>query len=126
MSLAKWVELYVCGGRHSKLGQLIENALSEELRGRLNVAQRPRAGAAVLGRYQATSLRIQSEFKLYYGVSNERLHIRGGNDQIPCLLGKKLGDAVQTGTALIAVTSMEGWKGAAVADPRFQGFRRGL
>ncbi len=42
MSLADWVEKHVRpGGRASKLGQLIENALSEECSGRRNEAQRP-------------------------------------------------------------------------------------
>jgi monoamine oxidase len=42
-------------------------------------------------------------FKIF-GESDERFHIRGGNDQVPTLLAQKLGDRVQTGTRLEAIT----------------------
>jgi len=114
MRLAEWVELYVSGGRHSKLGQLIENALSEEYSADSTLL----SGLVPAQQFYVNQIPVRpppsgykDEFKLYYGVSNERLHIRGGNDQIPSLLGKKLGDAVQTGTALIALTRMDGKDG---------------
>ena len=99
MSLADWVDKYVPGGRASKLGQLIENALSEELAADLT---------AFSGLWPAWQFwkNKKRDFELYYPISDEFYHIRGGNDQIPRLLGEKLGDAVQTGTALAAVTSM--------------------
>ena len=102
------------GGRHSKLGQLIENALSEEYAADSTLL----SGLVPAQQFYVNHIPVRpppsgykDEFELYYGVSNERLHIRGGNDQIPRLLGKKLGDAVQTGTALIAVTRMDGKDG---------------
>jgi monoamine oxidase len=102
MSLADWVEKYVCGGRASKLGQLIENALSEECAA---------DSTALSGLVPAQQfwLNTEEKFKLYDVVSDEQWHLRGGNDQIPRLLGEKLkkpGIAVQTGTALAAVTCM--------------------
>ncbi|HSK81408.1 MAG TPA: FAD-dependent oxidoreductase, partial [Thermoanaerobaculia bacterium] len=39
-----------------------------------------------------------------FGESDERFHVRGGNDQIPAALTRKLGDHIQTGTRLEAVT----------------------
>src|SRR6185295_14234872 len=42
-------------------------------------------------------------FKVF-GDSDERFHVRGGNDQIPSALAKALGDRVQTGTRLEAIT----------------------
>ncbi len=39
-----------------------------------------------------------------YGESDERFHIRGGNDQIPRILAEKLGDRVRYGTRLGAVS----------------------
>jgi monoamine oxidase len=39
-----------------------------------------------------------------YGKSDERFHVRGGNGQIPAALARKLGDRVQTGTVLEAIT----------------------
>ena len=78
------------GGRASKLGQLIENALSEELAA---------DSTAFSGLWPAWQLwkNKETDFELYYPVSDEFYHIRGGNDQIPRLLGEKLGDAVRRG-----------------------------
>lgn len=39
-----------------------------------------------------------------FGDSDERFHVRGGNDQIPTALAQKLGDRVQTGTRVEAIT----------------------
>jgi monoamine oxidase len=39
-----------------------------------------------------------------FGDSDERFHVRGGNDQIPAALAKKLEDRIQTGTRLEAIT----------------------
>lgn len=39
-----------------------------------------------------------------FGESDERFHVRGGNDQIPAALTRKLGDRIQTGTRLEAIT----------------------
>ena len=84
MRLAEWVELYVSGGRHSKLGQLIENALSEEYSADSTLL----SGLVPAQQFYVNQIPVRpppsgykDEFKLYYGVSNERLHIRGGNDQ---------------------------------------------
>jgi monoamine oxidase len=41
-------------------------------------------------------------FKIF-GESDERYHIRGGNDQVPTELGRRLGDRVETGTRLEAL-----------------------
>lgn len=39
-----------------------------------------------------------------FGDSDERFHVRGGNDQIPAALAKKLEGRIQTGTRLEAIT----------------------
>ncbi len=99
MSLADWIAAYVPGGRSSRLGQLIENAISEEYA----------ADATILSGLAPAPLfapNTQTGFNLYYVSSDQRYHVRGGNDQIPRLLGEKLGDAVQTGIALVAVTRL--------------------
>ena len=83
MSLADWVEKHVRGGRASKLGQLIENALSEEC------AANSTALSGLLPAQQFWK-NTEYEFRLYDGVSDEAWHLRGGNDQIPSLLNKKL------------------------------------
>lgn len=38
-----------------------------------------------------------------FGASDEGCHVRGGNDRIPQALAAKLGDAIETGTALEAL-----------------------
>ena len=104
MSLADWVHNYVPGGQGSKLGQLIENAMSEECAA--NTTQVSGLWPIIL--FQPNP---KTDFDLYYNFSDERYHIRGGNDQIPLLLSEKLeklGIAVQTGTALAAVKSKDG------------------
>jgi monoamine oxidase len=96
ITLAEWVTRYVPGGRASKLGQLIENAITEEYAA---------DATAVSGLTPAPLFapNTRTGFNLYYPGSDQRYHVRGGNDQIPRLLGEKLGDAVQTGAALVAV-----------------------
>lgn len=43
-----------------------------------------------------------------FGESDERFHVRGGNDRIPTALGERLDDAINTGHMLEAVTRREG------------------
>jgi len=99
ITLAEWVARYVPGGRASKLGQLIENAITEEYA----------ADATTLSGLTPAPLfapNTRTGFNLYYPGSDQRYHVRNGNDQIPRLLGERLGDAVQTGTALLAVARL--------------------
>jgi monoamine oxidase len=99
MTLGEWVARYVPGGRTGKLGQLIEDAITEEYS----------AGATELSGLVPAPLfapNTRTGFNLYYPGSDQRYHVRNGNDQIPRLLGEKLGDAVQTGTALVAVACL--------------------
>ncbi|MDX9735015.1 MAG: NAD(P)/FAD-dependent oxidoreductase [Thermoanaerobaculia bacterium] len=57
-----------------------------------------------------------------YGESDERYHVRGGNDQMPTLLAGKLGDAVLRGTRLEALRT--GSDGRYVATVRREGISR--
>ena len=45
-------------------------------------------------------------FNLYYTDSDQRFHVRGGNDQIPTLLGERLGPLVRTAMPLAAVARL--------------------
>jgi monoamine oxidase len=51
-----------------------------------------------------------------FGESDERFHVRGGNDQIPLRLGERLDDAIETGMVLEAVR--EAADGGVVLDFR--------
>ncbi len=99
ITLADWVARYVPGGRMSKLGQLIENAITEEYAA--DVTELSGLTPAPL-----FAPNTRTGFNLYYPSSDQRYHVRNGNDQIPRLLGEKLGDAVQTGAALTAVARL--------------------
>ncbi len=96
ISLGDWIAKYVPGGRASNLGKLIEDAITEE-----TAADATALSGIVPAPLFAANKR--NGFNLYYDSSDQRFHVRGGNDQIPRLLGEKLGDAVQTGTALLSV-----------------------
>ncbi len=97
ISVAQWVELYVPGGGTSKLGRLINNAISEE-----NAADATTlSGISVPGLFAPDP---RAGFDLYYTGSDQRFHVHGGNDQIPTLLGAALAPHIQTGTALVAIT----------------------
>ena len=99
ITLADWVARYVPGGRMSKLGHLIENAITEEYAA--DVTELSGLTPAPL-----FAPNTRTGFDLYYPSSDQRYHVRNGNDQIPRLLGEKLGDAVQTGAALTAVARL--------------------
>jgi len=99
MTITQWVSTYVPGGRTSQLGKLIENALTEE-----NGADPDQQSAlSVIG---ALSDNKRHKFNLYYNESDQRFHVHGGNDQIPTLVSKGLGDKVETGTALVAIARL--------------------
>ncbi len=97
LTVADWVGLYVPGGRRSRLGRLIEDALSEE-----NALDSDQLSAILPPQLFAPD--PKDAFNLYYTSSDQRFHVRGGNDQIPNRLGALLGEAIQTGTVLTAIT----------------------
>lgn len=96
MTITEWVGTYVPGGRDGKLGQLIENAFSEE-----NAADADQQSALNVITVLAEDAR--DNFNLYLTDSDQRFHVRGGNDQIPTLLGERLGARIRTGMPLVAV-----------------------
>ena len=97
MTGRQWIAAYVPGGLSSKLGQLIDNAYSEE-----DATDTSRQSALNL----ITSLagNKPDDFELYYTGSDQRYRVAGGNDQIPTLLGGLLGTAIQTGARLTAIS----------------------
>ncbi len=48
----------------------------------------------------------RSRFNLYSTESDQRFHVRGGNDQIATLLARSLGDNMRTAAPLVAITSL--------------------
>ena len=75
MSIIDWIEESVPGGMGSKLGQLLDVAYNIEYGAELK--EQSALNLIYLLAYQGPgNLRI-------FGKSNEKYHVRGGNDQIP-------------------------------------------
>jgi monoamine oxidase len=91
MSLYDWIETRVPGGHQSKLGQLIDVAYVIEY-GAETTDQSALNLVYLLG-YQATAGNFQ-----IFGASDERYHIRGGNQRLPEAIATYLGkNAVKCG-----------------------------
>jgi len=95
-TLYDWIEQHVPGGHSSPMGKMLDVAYTEEL---------------------AVDTRLQSSLNLIYllgfnatpgnfemfGISDERFHIAGGNQQLPTAISNALGSAVKTGYKMTAV-----------------------
>ena len=95
MSIVDWIEESVPGGMRSKLGQLLELRLQHRVRRRVLRAELAESAlpAGLSGQGQ---LRI-------FGRSNEKYHVRGGNDQIPARLAAALDGQVALGSELTSI-----------------------
>src|ERR1051325_11203265 len=82
MSIIDWINESVPGGINSKLGQLLDVAYNIEYGAESNV-QSSLNLLYLLGYSGQGQLRI-------FGPSNEKYHVRGGNDQIPARLAAAL------------------------------------
>ena len=95
MSIADWIDRYVPGGSSSRLGQLLDVAYNIEY-GAETSDQSSLNLLYLLGYIGPGQLRI-------FGPSNEKYHVRGGNDQIPTRIATALGSQVRLGYALTAI-----------------------
>ncbi len=95
MSIAEWIGEYVPGGLGSKLGQLLDVAYNIEYGAETDV-QSSLNMLYLLGFSGQGQLRI-------FGTSNEKYHVRGGNDQIPARLAAALQSQIHTGAELTAI-----------------------
>jgi monoamine oxidase len=95
MSITDYINAYVPGGISSKLGQLLDIAYNIEYGAECNV-QSSLNLLYLLGFSGQGQLRI-------FGPSNEKYHVRGGNDQIPTLLAQALQGQVKLGSALSSI-----------------------
>lgn len=101
MSVYDWIESRVPGGHAAPLGKLLDIAYTTE--------------------YGADT-RLQSSLNLLYllslqptdngfdvfGASDERYHIRGGNQRLPEAIASDLGDSVTTGHSLVRLARTAG------------------
>jgi monoamine oxidase len=96
MSISQWVQKTVPGGRRSQLGQLIENAFTEE-----NALDADMQSA--LCAIPTLAEDPQDNFNLYYTDSNQHYHIEGGNDQIATIIANDIGARLISATVLTAI-----------------------
>jgi monoamine oxidase len=95
MSIAQWIQAYVPGGLGSKLGQLLDVAYNIEYGAETNV-QSSLNLIYLLAYAGPGQLRV-------FGKSNEKYHVRGGNDQIPARLAGLLQGQINTESELVAI-----------------------
>ncbi len=95
MSIIDWINETVPGGIDSKFGQLLDVAYNIEY-GAESSEQSSLNLIYLLGFVERGPLQI-------YGSSDERFHIRGGNDLIATRLQELLQDQIVLGTELIAI-----------------------
>ena len=95
MSIVDWIEESVPGGMSSRLGQLLDVAYNIEYGAESSVQ-------SSLNLLYLLGFAGQGQLRLF-GRSNEKYHVRGGNDQIPARLGAALAAQITTGAELIAI-----------------------
>jgi monoamine oxidase len=96
MSIADYLAAYCPGGSSSKLAQLLDVAYNIEYGGECS-EQSALNMLYLLGYQGPGNMRI-------FGKSNEKFHVRGGNDQVPAALASRIGSAaLHRGHELIAV-----------------------
>ena len=96
MSLYDWIERYVPGGHSSPLGALLDVAYNIEYGGESTV-QSSLNMLYLLGYVGPGQFRT-------FGKSNEKYHVRGGNDQIPAALAAQLASHITLNAPLTAIS----------------------
>ena len=95
MSILDWIEAYVPGGIGSRLGQLLDVAYTIEYGA--EISEQSSLNLLYLLGYAGPG-----QFRIF-GKSNEKSHIRGGNDQVVSRLAAALPGQITTGSELVAI-----------------------
>src|SRR5215813_9168635 len=95
MSVSDWINQTVPGGLDSPLGQLLQVAYTIEYGAECEVQ-------SALNLVYLLGYNSPGQFTLF-GHSNEKYHVRGGNDQIVSRLASLLGSQINTGQTLVAL-----------------------
>jgi monoamine oxidase len=95
MSIAHWIDTRVPGGLASKFGQLLEVAYDIEYGA-------PCTDQSALNLLYLLGYIGQGKLRLF-GRSNEKFHVRGGNDQIITELARRLNGQITTRAPLTAI-----------------------
>jgi monoamine oxidase len=95
MSIVDWINESVPGGINSRLGQLLDVAYNIEYGA--ESSQQSSLNLVYLLGYQGPG-----NFRIF-GKSNEKYHVRGGNDQVATRLADALGGQITFGSELVAI-----------------------
>ncbi len=95
MTIYQWIENYVPGGHRSPLGAMLDVAYNIEYGAETTVQ-------SSLNMLYLLGYAGQGQFRVF-GKSNEKSHVRGGNDQIPTRLCALLSSQITTSTVLNAI-----------------------
>ncbi len=95
LSIAQYIDQIVPGGHNSLLGQVLDVAYNIEFGAETE-------DQSALNLLYLLGFSGNTEFSTF-GESDERFHIRGGNDQLVSGLASRLGGQIQTGTPLVAI-----------------------
>jgi len=95
LSILGWIEESVPGGIASRLGQLLEQAYVIEYGAEI-------ADQSALNLLYLIGYSGQGQLRIF-GPSNEKYHVRGGNDRIVSALAGRLAGQIETGTRLVSI-----------------------
>jgi monoamine oxidase len=95
MSIVDWIEETFPGGIESRVGQLLDVAYNIEYGA--ECTEQSSLNLLYLLAYSG-----QGQLRIF-GPSNEKYHVRGGNDQITDALAARLAGQITTGSELVAV-----------------------
>jgi monoamine oxidase len=95
MSITDYINRYVPGGMSSKLGQLLDVAYNIEYGAECNVQ-------SSLNMLYLLAYSGQGQLRIF-GPSNEKYHVRGGNDQIATRLADQLSGQIKLGSAMTSI-----------------------
>jgi monoamine oxidase len=95
MSILDWINSRVPGGHASPLGQLLDVAYNIEYGAEIDVQ-------SSLNLLYLLGFSGQGQFRIF-GTSNEKYHVRGGNDQIVSRLAQAVDGQIETDAALSAI-----------------------
>ena len=99
MSVAEWIDSRVPGGRKSQIGALLDVAYAIEY-GADTTDQSALNLVYLLGANKQTEA---GEGFNVFGASDERYHIRGGNQQLPARIARHLRNPVQLGMRMTSI-----------------------
>jgi monoamine oxidase len=95
LSIVDWINAYVPGGMSSKLGRLLDVAYNIEYGAD---SDQP----SCLNMLYLLGYVGPGQFRTF-GKSNEKFHVRGGNDQVASALASLVASRITTGSELVAI-----------------------